>query len=221
MIGEVTFFEEMAVDRDGEPAVDQVVVDEVVVDEVVVDGVVVDEAVRDERVVEGTPVTLRDGTVVGLRPIRRDDVHRLARFHTSLSSESQYLRFFSCHPQLSDDELEWFTSVDHHERDAIVAVLDGSIVGVGRLDHVAGEDAAEIAFVVTDRFQGRGLGTILVRWVIERAGELGLARVVADTLPSNRRMLAAFGRVGLPMSCRFDDGVVHVTLSLGPGPALS
>src|SRR4051812_50125167 len=83
-----------------------------------------------------TAAVLRDGTSVELRPIRNDDGERLLRFHHSLSAETQYLRFFGAHPRLSEHEVEWFTHVDHRNRDAIVAVADGELLAVARLDRL-------------------------------------------------------------------------------------
>jgi GNAT superfamily N-acetyltransferase len=162
----------------------------------------------------GEPVELRDGSVVHLRLMGDDDGERLVRFHATLSPESQYLRFFSNHSRLSEREVQWFTHVDHCHRDAFVAVLDGEIVGVGRLDLVPGPGDAEAAFVVTDRWQGLGLGGALLRRVIARADELGVDRLVADTLMGNHRMLAVFHHCGLPITTRFEEGVVHITMTV-------
>src|SRR3954449_6716180 len=134
-------------------------------------------------------VTLRDGSTVELLAMRPEDAPRLVRFHHTLSPETIYLRFFSFHPELSAAELTRFTSVDHHEREAVVAVAGGEIVGVARFDRLADATAAEVAFVVADGWQGRGLGSALFRHLLQRARELGVTRFVAETLPHNRRML--------------------------------
>jgi GNAT superfamily N-acetyltransferase len=160
-------------------------------------------------------VVLRDGTTVGLRAMRADDGDRLVRFHESLSVESQYRRFLSSHAHLSEREVDRFTHVDHVHREAVVALVDGEIVGVGRLDGLPGTADAEVAFVVADRFQGRGLGTALMAAVASRAARLGIERLVADTLLHNDRMLAVFRHAGLPVSTRFEDGLVRVELVLG------
>jgi RimJ/RimL family protein N-acetyltransferase len=162
----------------------------------------------------GETLALRDGTVVHLRMMGADDGERLVRFHATLSPESQYLRFFSNHSLLSEREVTWFTHVDHCHRDAFVVVLDGEIVGVGRLDRVPGRGDAEVAFVVTDAFQGQGLGGALLRRIIARADELGVDRLVADTLLVNHRMLAVFHHCGLAVATSFEDGVVHVTMTV-------
>jgi RimJ/RimL family protein N-acetyltransferase len=164
--------------------------------------------------VSAQSAVLRDGTIVGLRSMQDDDGERLVRFHSTLSPETQYLRFFSGHARLSAHEVEWFTHVDHSDREAIVATIEDEIVAVGRLDRLANRNEAEVAFVVTDRLQGKGLGGVLLRQLVARAGELGIERFVAETLAHNERMLAVFHHAGLPVTSRFSEGVVHVTLDL-------
>jgi len=143
-----------------------------------------------------------------------DDAAGLLRFHHTLSPETTHSRFFSVHPELSAAELHRFTHVDHDEREAIVATVAGEIVGVARFDRLGGGGDAEVAFVVADSFQGRGIGTLLFDRLAERAREVGVSRFVADTLPHNRRMLAVFHHAELPMETVFRDGVVHVAIDL-------
>ena len=81
-----------------------------------------------------------------------------------------------------------------------------------------GGDEAEVAFVVADAWQGRGLGSVLFERLAARARELGISRFVADTLFLNRRMLAVFRATGLPHAERLEGGVVHVVLELDPPP---
>jgi len=167
-------------------------------------------------------VHLRDGTAVDLVAIRPADAERLVRFHHTLSPDTTYRRFFAFHPELNPTELYQFTHVDHREREAIIAVVGGEIIGVGRYDHLdedggAGGDA-EVAFVVADSWQGRGLGTILLEHLTQRAREAGLTRLVADTLAHNRPMLAAFDRAGATTK-GVHAGVVHIAIDLGsPAP---
>ena len=162
-------------------------------------------------------VVLPDGATVDIGPMRAGHAERLDHFHHTLSSETIRLRFFGVHPDLSDQELHRFTHVDHVNREALVAVHGGEIVGVARLDRLSdGGDEAEVAFVVADAWQGRGLGTVLFEQLAARARELGVSRFVADTLFHNRRMLAVFRATGLPHAERIQGGVVHVVLELDP-----
>ncbi len=160
--------------------------------------------------------TLPDGSVVTLVPMGPADAQRLVRFHSGLSPETVYRRFFSFHPELSPTELYRFTHVDHRDREAIVASDGSEIVGVARFDREDDPTAAEVAFVVADPWQGRGLGSVLFQRLADRARAAGVQRFVADTLPDNLRMLAVFHHAGLPCTSRSSDGVVHLELALGP-----
>jgi GNAT superfamily N-acetyltransferase len=162
-------------------------------------------------------VRLHDGSIVSVLPMGPEEEARLVRFHQRLSPETTRRRFFSLHPELSPDELHRFTHVDHVNREALIAVADGEIVAVARFDRIAGGADAEAAFVVADSWQGRGLGTVLLARLIDRARQVGVVRLVADTLPHNRAMLAVFRHAGLPITERLENGVVDVAIELG-GP---
>lgn len=163
-------------------------------------------------------VVLRDGSRIRIRQIHRTDAGRLARFHHSLSPATTRLRFFSFHPELSPKELDRFTHVDHHDREAVVAVDGDELVGVGRYDRTAGTDTAEVAFVVTDAWQGRGVGRALFDALVPRALDVGIDQFDAVTLPDNVRMLRVLRGTGLPMHSVFEDGTVRASLRL-PEPA--
>ena len=161
---------------------------------------------------------LRDGTPVELRPMLVSDGPRLVRFHSTLSGDTTYLRFFSFHPELSATEVHHFTHVDHHDREAAVAVVAGEIVAVARFDRVGDGSSAEVAFVVSDAWQGRGLGGLLFARLAERARHLGIERFMAQTLAHSHRMLRVFARCGHPVVTRARDGVVDVEIDLTGQP---
>ena len=77
-------------------------------------------------------VLLRDGHPVHLRPITPADGEALRRFHRGLSARTVYFRFFGAKPELTDEDVAYFTGVDHHQRVALVALDRQEIVGVGR-----------------------------------------------------------------------------------------
>ncbi|MGD9957591.1 MAG: N-acetyltransferase family protein, partial [Candidatus Nanopelagicales bacterium] len=120
-------------------------------------------------------VVLRDGRTARLRPIRPSDAERLAEFHRSLSEETIYYRFFAPYPELTDRDLARFTTVDHVDRVAFVALTGDDIIGVGRCDRVDARDA-EVAFVIRDAHQGRGLGSVLLEHLAAAARERGVRR---------------------------------------------
>ena len=145
----------------------------------------------------------------------------LNRFHEQLSAATITRRFFSVHPHLSPEELTRFTTVDHLDREALVALDDADeIVAVARFDRLSpGSSTAEVAFVVTDRWQHLGIGTALFARLAARSAELGVDTFIADTLATNRAMLAVFQHAGFPLRAQFDEGVVSVTIELAAEPS--
>ncbi len=160
-------------------------------------------------------VAVRDGRTVRIRPITPDDAERLAAFHRSLSDETVYFRFFAPYPELTERDLERFTHVDHVDRVALVATVGGELVGVGRYDRVDATDA-EVAFVIRDDHQGRGLGSVLLEHLAAAARERGVKRFVAEVLPTNRRMLSTFQEAGYHPSHKLEDGVVSLSFDISP-----
>ena len=162
-------------------------------------------------------VALRDGTVVALRPIAPDDRDRLVAFHDALSAETARLRFFTPHPRLSSAELDRFTSVDHRDREALVVLSDEAIVGVGRYDRTVGTDAAEVAFVIADAWQGHGVATILLEELRARALTAGITEFFAETLGENHAMREVFAHSGMVTGTSWSGGTARVTMRLAAG----
>ena len=161
-------------------------------------------------------VVLADGGTVHVRPLLPEDADRLVVFHEGLSDETVFMRFFSAKPTLSPEEIERFTHVDHDSRVALVAELGDRLVGVARYDRELGSDSAEVAFVVSDEHQGRGIGTALLEHLAAAARERGITRFVAETLARNRRMLGVFEAAGFAERTRIEGSVVHVELLIEP-----
>ena len=160
-------------------------------------------------------VILRDGRICHIRPIRPEDGDALAAFHESLSAETIYYRFFAPYPRLTEKDVFRFTNVDYEDRVAFVALINESIIGVGRYDRID-RSQAEIAFVISDQHQGRGLGSILLEHLAVAAREKGISRFEAEVLPSNRRMLATFEEAGYKPTRAMDEGVVRLHFDISP-----
>jgi len=162
----------------------------------------------------------RAGDPVHLRPIRTDDAPRLVAFHEGLTPSTVYLRFFTLHPHLSEREVARFTTVDYSSRLAIVAEVEGVLIGVARYDALEGGEAAEVAFVVADAFQHRGIGTVLLRHLADAARARGIRRFVADTLEGNVPMLSVFKDSGFPVDASVESGgVVSVGFDIDQPPS--
>ena len=160
-------------------------------------------------------VVLRDGYTCHIRPITADDADLLVAFHAQLSAETIYFRFFAPYPELTDRDVARFTHVDYDDRVALVATEGGELIAVARYDRLDARDA-EVAFVVRDDHQGRGLGAVLLEHLAAAAWERGVRRFVAEVLPSNRKMLATFREAGYAVSQRMEDGIFHVRFDLEP-----
>jgi acyl-CoA synthetase (NDP forming)/RimJ/RimL family protein N-acetyltransferase len=161
-------------------------------------------------------VALADGGVVQVRPVRPDDADRVRAFHARQSRESIYFRYFSPMPKLSQRELERLTEVDYVTRMAFVALMGDDVVGMASYDLWREHRRAEVAFIVDDEQQGRGIATVLLEYLIVAARENGLEGLTAQVLPTNRRMLSVFHRAGFQLSSSFDEGVVEVELGIQP-----
>ncbi|QNN53002.1 bifunctional GNAT family N-acetyltransferase/acetate--CoA ligase family protein [Nocardioides mesophilus] len=158
-------------------------------------------------------VLLRDGQAAHLRPISGEDRELLVEFYEQVSAESKYLRFFAPMPRLSERDVERFTHVDHHERVAFVLTVAQKIIAVGRFDtlpHEEGEPVvAEVAFLVQDAHQGRGIAQLLLEHLAQAGRERGVDRFEAEVLPENHRMSQIFREAGYHVVGGFEDGVMR------------
>ena len=164
-------------------------------------------------------VVLADGGTAHLRPIRPDDADRLVALHSRLSPESIRYRYFAPHPTLSPREVERFTHVDHDGRVALVAVLGDDLLAVGRYDRIPGTDTAEVAFVVDDAHQRRGLAAVLLEHLAAIAAERDIRGFEADVLPDNLRMARVFTDAGYQPSHSYEEDSVHFVFPIEPTTA--
>ncbi len=145
-----------------------------------------------------------DGSRYDVRPISPEDGEALRAFHRRLSERSAYLRFFRCHPELTDGEVERFTHVDHDARLALVVEEGGNLVAVGRFDREADTSTAEVAMVVADDHQARGIGSVLLDMLATAGRERGVIAFVAETLAENLGMLQVIRHSGFEVTARHD-----------------
>jgi acetyl coenzyme A synthetase (ADP forming)-like protein len=166
-------------------------------------------------------VVLSDGGTAHLRPIRPDDVEQLRSLHGRLSPESIYFRFFSPIPKIPEPQLHRLAEVDYRDRFALVAELDAEVVAVVRYDRDTNEPtAAEVAFVVADDHQRRGLATVMLEHLAAIARSNGIEGFFAETLPDNRAMMDVFRHAGFDVTSQFDNGVIEVSFPLAPSEEL-
>ncbi|MFR9750328.1 GNAT family N-acetyltransferase [Nocardia sp. 004] len=167
-------------------------------------------------------VLASDGGVVRLRPITQDDAGRLQEFHHALSTRTRYLRYFGPYPRISAKELYRTTHLDYHDRVGLVLELGEAIVAVGRYELLnrRGPRAAEVAFVVADGHQGRGLGSILLEHLAGAAAENKIETFVADVLAENSVMVTVFRDAGYQVQRSRDGSVLHLEFDIDPTEAL-
>ena len=159
-------------------------------------------------------VTLGDGTVMHIRPVRREDRAEIKELHDhGLSDTSAYYRFFGLRPHFQNEFLDNMTRFDPEQRVTLVAILGGDIVAAGTYNRESVDDV-EVAFAVADRHQGLGVATLLLEDLAVLAKAMGFTRLVAHTLPGNRSMLAVFAHVGLRVRTRVEGGVVDIEMDL-------
>ncbi len=163
-------------------------------------------------------VILKDGRSLRLRPIRPDDKKRWLEFFYRLSPRTRYLRFQHAKAHASEEEAAYYTEVTPPGRCAYVATAgEGEaerIVAIGRWDAAPGTRTAEIAFVVEDRIQMRGIGTALLEQLATAGMKFGFERFDARVLAENTMMLDVFDNAGFPFTKKLDEGVYYYTIDL-------
>ncbi|MGY1988149.1 GNAT family N-acetyltransferase [Blastococcus sp. SYSU DS0669] len=159
-------------------------------------------------------IVAADGGTVHLRPICPEDADGLNGLMERSSDQTRYYRFFGPMKRLSERDLHRFTHVDHDSRVAFVVLLGDQIVAVGRYDRYPGTDDAEVAFLVEDAHQGRGLGSVLLEHLAAAARERGIKRFVAEVLAQNSKMVRVFRDAGYKAERSYEDGVVHLTFPI-------
>ncbi|MBL1085179.1 GNAT family N-acetyltransferase [Streptomyces actinomycinicus] len=169
-------------------------------------------------------VVLRDGGTARIRPITVDDAERLVSFYEQVSDESKYYRFFAPYPRLSAKDVHRFTHHDFVDRVGLAATVGGEFIATVRYDRIgtdgmpasAPADEAEVAFLVQDAHQGRGVASALLEHVAAVARERGIRRFAAEVLPANTKMIKVFTDAGYTQKRSFEDGVVRLEFDLEP-----
>jgi RimJ/RimL family protein N-acetyltransferase len=160
---------------------------------------------------------LRDGSSIAIRALRRDDGPGMLAAVGRTSTQSLRRRFFVTKKGFSEREVAFFLNIDFENHVALVAEIDEDgrpvIIGGGRYV-VVQPGQAEIAFVVVDAYQAKGLGTILMWHLAALAREAGLRELIAEVLPENTAMLKVFRKFGFVSGPQRAPQVVHLTLKL-------
>jgi GNAT superfamily N-acetyltransferase len=161
---------------------------------------------------------LCDETTVLVRPVEPGGKDLIRAGFDRLSDESRYRRFLTPTSELGQPMLRYLTEVDHHDHEALVAVDpdSGEGVGIARFVRAGRRNNAEVAVTVVDDWQGRGLGTILLELLAERAREEGIEAFSALLLTTNTEMLDLLLRLGSTRVVEREGSCVEVKEELPP-----
>ncbi|MBI3989657.1 MAG: GNAT family N-acetyltransferase, partial [candidate division NC10 bacterium] len=167
--------------------------------------------------------TMKDGTPVTIRPIRPEDEPLMVKFHETLSERSVYFRYFqtlNLSRRVAHERLTRMCFIDYDREMALVADHKDpetgvhEILGVGRLIKLHGTNEAEFAILVSDQFQGRGLGTELLRRLLQVGRDERLRRITAVILPENREMQRTCEKLGFRLRYKVEDQLVTAEIDL-------
>jgi len=163
--------------------------------------------------------TLTDGTPVTIRPIRPEDEPLMVAFHETLSEQSVYLRYFSAlklSQRIAHERLTRICFIDYDRQLALVVERNDPqsderrILAVGRLIKQHRTNEAEFALLVSDQFQGQGMGTELLRRLLQVGRDEQVRRITADILPDNRAMQGICQQLGFQLHRSLNEPVKAV-----------
>jgi len=169
------------------------------------------------------PWTMKDGTEVTIRPIRPEDEPAMVHFHETLSDRSVYYRYFhmmNLEQRVQHERLMRTCFIDYDREMALVAARrkagssEQDIIGVGRMTKVHGANEAEVAVVVSDQWQGRGLGNELLSRLLIIAADEKLDHLSAEMLPDNTAVMRLCEKLGFSLKHSLEDEVVRAEFKL-------
>jgi acyl-CoA hydrolase/GNAT superfamily N-acetyltransferase len=162
--------------------------------------------------------TLRDGTEIFFRPVKPTDETALSEMLYSLSEESVQTRYFTHTMRFPHKDVQRITNVDYRQNLCIVGTVPGvpreQIVAIAQYFLDPKTQAAEVAFIVQDEWQRKGMGTFLLEYLTQIAKKRGVRRFYAKVLPNNRAMLTVFHNSGYKVNTEFDGEAYSITYDL-------
>lgn len=162
-------------------------------------------------------VVLNDGDIVTLRPVRESDREPLKAFYARVSEKSKYLRFFAAHPHLTEEDLDNWVSVDHHDRVTLVMVDREDIVATAKYALIPGDQrVADVSFLVQDDHHHKGVANILLEHLAQIGRECDIESFFAEMLTQNRTMVQTFIKAGYQVNPQLEDGFITVNFPIDP-----
>ena len=168
-----------------------------------------------------TRKSFKDGPELLVRPIKPSDEEMMRRLFYSFSDESKFLRYFSNIKTMPHNNMQKYVSVDYQNVLAIVAVLQRGnterIIAEARMASYPGEDVFDMAFLVDEDFQGKGIASFMLDYLIQIARERGIRNLTADVLSQNNKMIAVFKKARVKPVFRGEEGSIKVIFTLDEG----
>ena len=159
---------------------------------------------------------LKDGTEVRLRAIKPSDVEEMRRLFYRFSDEAVYYRYFSPIKTMPHAKMQEYVNVDYRKTLSIVGLVgeegQGRIIAEARYVRLPDQPLGDVAFIVDEAFQGKGIATFLFQMLIRIAKEKGIEGFKADVLATNTSMLRVFEKAPFPIKAVLDSGVYELTI---------
>jgi acetyltransferase len=147
-----------------------------------------------------------DGKTVIYRPIQPDDDDKVLAFYYSLSRETIYFRFFSGRKNVPKSRIRDYTHIDYEKNFAMVVEHEGKIIGIGHYIITESPETAEMAVVMHDNWQRKGIGTHFLKYLISIAKERGIKHITATILLENYKILKTIEKLGFKFTKKLEEG---------------
>jgi len=165
-----------------------------------------------------TRKSLKDGLEVKIRPIKPSDEDMMRRLFYNFSDESKYFRYFANKPVMPHKEMQKYVNIDYHETLSIVAIVEKGrnerIIAEARYAYGKREGAHEIAFIVDEEFQGKGVATFMMNYLVKIARDRGIREFIAYVLPRNEAMLKVFEKSKVEITRTYDSDAIFLHFNL-------
>jgi len=165
-----------------------------------------------------TRKSLKDGLEVKIRPIKTSDEDMMRRLFYNFSDESKYFRYFAAKPVMPHKEMQKYVSIDYEDILSVVAIVEKGrnerIIAEARYAYDKKTDAYEVAFIVDEEFQGKGVATFLFNYLIKVARDRGIDWFIAHVLPRNEAMLKVFEKSKIKITRSYDTDALTLRFNL-------
>ncbi|OHD64555.1 MAG: hypothetical protein A2176_08470 [Spirochaetes bacterium RBG_13_51_14] len=165
-----------------------------------------------------TVKTFKDGLEVKFRPIKPSDEDMMRRLFYQFSDESKYLRYFARVSIMPHREMQKYVNIDYIDTLSIVGIITRNrseeIIAEGRYSYYGKEKVHELAFIVDEEYQGKGIATFMAGYLFKIAKERGIKSLQANVLPENKKMLSVFEKINVKHASKFSEGIITITFDI-------